>query len=598
MADVNVASEMAGRNRAASIPNSWVETISVAVFASAVSVLHTGFVFGIINNQYHLPIVAGLYNEPQYHDDAFIQSLRYFASGVWLVLSGVEKYFDNIPLLFFILFFLSRLLSFIGFLCCASLLGITERRDKIVFSLIVCFIVLLNGYSYAGTGGLFINYFTHSEIANGTALLSIYSAARGRFAAAAVAVGVTFFINAFFAVWLVLPLVLIGISLLVQRKVTVREFVLRTLVGLVLSMPLAAFVLYGFVSNPEFGTPLGFDYATFLRQYFPGHVLIDSTQLHDLLTLLGVATVGAAGLLWFGRSATQLQVAYLGAILVYVIGIGVPFVTGSPLVLNLHLLRSGTVIHLLAGLAMAALATSWLRRDKAGTFLPACLIVLFLSLDDLASLASILFILAFVFLKVGPGPVPAYQRTTGYLVLASAVIAIWPLSTWYNVKFNRLYTDAVEEWTDVGNWARNATPPTSMFLVPNTPKFDPASESNAADIALSRAVVFEFVSHRRIWIDFRRGGSSMLTPSYYQTWRSRLTDVEGLNSLAERMAYASRNGIGYVVDICQSPKAASGVIYRTKPALCIFDRSQRARDTEGCLSAGALCRLSDPASRS
>jgi hypothetical protein len=304
-------------------------------------------------------------------------------------------------------------------------------------------------------------------------------------------------------------------------------------------------------------------------------VLIDSTQVGDFLALLGVALVGAAGLLWFGRSATQLQAAYLGAILVYVIGIGVPFVTGSLVVLNLHLLRSGTVIHLLAGLAMAALATNWLRRDKEGTFLPACLIVLFLSLGDLVSLASILLILAFVFLKVGPGPAAAYQRRMGYLVLAAVVIAMWPLSIWYNVQFNRLYNDAVEEWTDVGNWARNATPPTSMFLVPNTPKFDPASESSAADIALSRAAVFEFVSHRRIWIDFRRGGSSALTPSYYRTWRSRLTDVEGLNSLAERLAYASRNGIGYVIDICQGPEAGSGALYRTK-RLCVFSTEASA----------------------
>lgn len=569
MADLHIASETICRNRAAGIPNSWVETISVAAVASAVSVLHTGFVFGIINNLYHLPVVAGLYNEPQYHDDAFIQSLRYFASGVWLVLSGAERYFDNVPLLFFILNYLSRLLSFVGFLCCASLLGITERRDKIVFSLILCFIALLNGYSYAGTGGLFINYFTHSEIANGTALLAIYLAARSRFAAAAVAVGVTFFINAFFAVWLVLPLVLIGISLLMQRKVTVREVLSRTLAGLVLCVPLAAFVLYGFVSNPEFGSPFGFDYATFLRQYFPGHVLIDSIQVGDILALLGVTLVGAAGLLWFGRDARQLQVAYLGAILVYGVGVGVPFVTGSHFVLNLHLLRSGTVIHLLAGLAMAALATNWLRRDKEGTFLPACLIVLFLSLDNLASLASILLILTFVFLRVAPGPAPTYQRTMGYLVLAAAVIAVWPLSTWYNAKLNRLYTDAVEEWTDVGNWARNATPPTAMFLVPKTPRFDPASESSLADIALSRAVVFEFISHRRIWIDFRRGGSAMYMPSYHEVWRSRLAEVEGLNSLAERRAYASRNDIGYVIDICQNPEAQSGTIYRTK-RLCVF----------------------------
>ena len=61
----------------------------------------------------------------------------------------------------------------------------------------------------------------------------------------------------------------------------------------------------------------------------------------------------------------------------------------------------------------------------------------------------------------------------------------------------------------------------------------------------------------------------MFTPSYYQTWRSRLTDVEGLNSLDERLAYASRNGIGYVIDICESPEAQNGALYRTK-RLCVF----------------------------
>ena len=91
-------------------------------------------------------------------------------------------------------------------------------------------------------------------------------------------------------------------------------------------------------------------------------------------------------------------------------------------------------------------------------------------------------------------------------------------------------------------------------------------------MALDHQGVFEFVSHRRIWVDFKRGGSVVLTPSYYPTWRSRLTDVEGLNSLAERTDYASRNGIGYVIDICQSPEAPKGVIYRTK-RLCVFSVS-------------------------
>ncbi|MCK1744561.1 hypothetical protein IVA80_28035 [Bradyrhizobium sp. 139] len=567
MADVNVTSDMVCRGRATSIPNSWVETFLVAVFASAISVLRTGFVFGLTSNLYHLPIVAGLYDEPQYHDDGFIQSLRYFASGVWLTLSGVEKYFDNVPLLFFVLFFLSRLVSFVGFLCCASLLGVTERRDKIVFSLILCFIAFLDGYSYAGSGGLFINYFTHSEMANGVALLAIYFAARGRFTAAVVAVGITAFINAFFAAWLLPPLALIGICHLSQRKATIGAISSQVLIGLILCLPLLFVVLRGFLANPEFGHP--FDLANFLRQYFPGHVLIDSTSLGDIFGLSGVTLIGALALFWPKRVAPELRAAYLGAILVYLIGIVLPFVTGSPIILNLHLLRSSTVIHLLAALAIAALATNWLRRDREAAFLPACLVVLFVTFEGWAGLALVTAVLIFGLRTKAPGPAPSYQRTMGYLVLATAVLVAYPLAIWSGVNFSRICNEAVSEWTDIGKWARSNTPLTATFLTPIRPELDGRADVSIADMALDRGSVFEFVSHRRVWVDFKRGGSSVLTPSYYPVWRSRLTDVEGLNSSAERIAYASRNGIGYVIDICQGPAAGNGVIHRTK-RLCVF----------------------------
>ena len=569
MADVNVTSDMVCQGRSTSISTFWAETFPVAAVATALSVLRTGFVFGLTNNLYHLPIVAGLYNEPQYQDDGFIQSLRYFASGVWLVLSGVEKYFDHIPLLFFVLFFLSRLVCFVGFLCCATLLGVTERRDKIVFSLIVCFTAFLDGYSYAGSGGLFINYFTHSEMANGVALLAIYFAARGRYTAAVVAVGITAFINAFFAAWLVPPLVLIGIYHLWQRRTTIGQLSLRVLIGSVLSLPFLLVVLHGFLANPEFGHPLDIDFRSFLRQYFPGHFLIGSTSIGDIVGLLGVTLVGALAFFWPKRVAPELRAAYLGAILVYLIGIVLPSLTGSPILINLHLLRSGTVIHLLAALAIAALATNWLRRDGEATFLPACLVVLFLTFEGWTGPAFVAAVLIFVFRTGVAGPAPSYQRTAGYLVLAITVFAACPLAIRSGVNFNRLCDEAVAEWTDIGRWARLSTPSTAMFLTPRRPELEGRPEVSLADMALDRAGVFEFVSHRRIWVDFKRGGSSVLTPSYYRIWRPRMTDVDGLNSLAERMAYASRNGIGYVVDICQGPETGSGLLYRTK-RLCVF----------------------------
>jgi hypothetical protein len=49
-----------------------------------------------------------------------------------------------------------------------------------------------DGYSSAGVGGLFISYFTHSEVANATILLSIWCAARGRYTEALAFNGATF----------------------------------------------------------------------------------------------------------------------------------------------------------------------------------------------------------------------------------------------------------------------------------------------------------------------------------------------------------------------------------------------------------------------
>jgi hypothetical protein len=575
MTEICIKPGIVGRKRAISIPDTFRETLVVAAIAAALSLLHKGFVFGIENNVFHLPIVAGLYDEPQFRDDIFIQSLRHFSSGVWLLLGNFEKHFGHTQSLFFALTYFSRLLCFVGFLCCASLLGVVDRRDKIVFSLIVCFISFLDGDSYAGTGGLFLNYFTHSEIANGTVLLAIYFAAKNRFAAATAMCGVTFFINAFVAFWLVPLLACVAASLLWERKATLAGIARQTLAGLLPCLILAIPVLSNIVSNPEFGKPLDFDFVSYLYEYFAGHVLIGSISTLSMCGLAAVTLLGAVSLYWFGAGARELQAAYCGAILLYAIGIAVPFVTSAPLVLNLHLLRSSTIIHLLAALATAAVATNWLRRDQEPAFLPGCLIVLSLSVGGLAFSFCILIILSVYFTE----PTQAIQatqrsgafsrRVLGYLALAAVLGIVWPLSTWKNVRFNRLFAESIPEWTAVANWARNSTPSTAMFLVPPRPRDDDTSEPAASDLALSRTAVFEFVSHRRIWVDYKRGAAVMWMPSYYPTWRTRLTEVEALNSLDERMAYATRNGIDYVIDRCNSALGMGEGVFRTG-RLCVF----------------------------
>src|SRR5258708_33098413 len=107
-----------------------------------------------------------------------------------------------------------------------------------------------------------------------------------------------------------------------------------------------------------------------------------------------------------------------------------------------------------------------------------------------------------------------------------------------------------------------------MVLVSTSPRCSCASEPYPSDLALLRTSIFEFVSHRRVWVDYKRGAAVMWMPSYYRVWRTRLAEVEALNSLDQRVAYADRNGIDYVIDRCTPAAGQDGGVFRTE-LLCV-----------------------------
>jgi len=81
-------------------------------------------------------------------------------------------------------------------------------------------------------------------------------------------------------------------------------------------------------------------------------------------------------------------------------------------------------------------------------------------------------------------------------------------------------------------------------------------------------MVFEYASHRRIWVVGKQGGATMLKPSFYKTWRRRESEVEALQSLDEKLAYARANTIDYVIEICGS-KEDGTTIFKTDH-LCVY----------------------------
>ncbi len=559
----------------------WPGFLAAAAAGAAVSLAITGFVFAAGNNLYHLPIVAELYNEPQFAGDRFIQSLRYYSSGVWLLLEGSASFIEP-SRLFFLLALLSRFLSFAGFLACASCAGVKSRKELAFFSGLIAATFLLQGESLAGDGGLFIDCFTHSEIGNGVFLIALYQLLNRRIIAAGALAGALFFVNPFMGVWASFVLAAVFLAQLTRKELALRPAFLRALAGAAFGSAFAVPVIFSMLSNPEFGKPPDFDYMSYLGEYYPDHFLFFEIEASERLYLFFVAAAGAAAFIALGERARLFLVAHSAVCAIYAIGIVAPFLTHSPLVLNMHLLRVSAFIHLLSALAIAALATSWFFGPELKSKPVAALLVILVSLpiaDPLRyvsiSAVAVLLCCSIVFLRRYPGHIIRDKKIYSYAI--SGLIAVWLLSamtiqwrTWRaeNEKIQRWN----EEWRQTAAWARAHTPPDSIFLVPVANWNDKSTPEEEQEGGLNNTM-FEFSSHRRIWVDFKRGAAAMWLPSTYAEWKRRIDEVSVLPSHEDRLRYARAKKLRYVIEVCLRNREKNAIFATSR--LCVYQATSK-----------------------
>jgi len=558
--------------------------LAISAVGALASLIVTGCLVGVRNDLYFLPILGALYDLPQFAHDTFIQSLRHYASGPWMLLSGLANYVP-VSALSLVFGFLSRWLAFLGFGLCAGLLGATARREQILLALLLCATSLLRGQSWAGDGGLFINYFTHSELANGLTLVFLFALIRQHLVLACVLEGLIFFDNAFIAVWDgVMAAAVVGV-LLAQGQLQIGTLVKRIAIGAIPAILLAAPVLLNILHNPDFGKPLDFDYVAFLEEFWPYHFIFHDTPLSDKLNLFLLIVLSFGSFAILGRPGRPFAAGFAGLLGLYVVGIVLPAFTHSPTILNLHLLRDSTILQLLGVLAAMTVTVKWWFSDQPAwsralgpllavvlcvpmrttTFQPVFHLAIACGLLFLSTRPNLPALLPFVRLRDTKLP---------RLIAISLIVIGLGVITASNWATNLRAINWIAEWDRAGHWAREHTAPDSVFLMPTwyfrgaVGRTEPGS---VQDAAILNAGTFQYSAQRRVWVDFRNGAAVMWFPSYHDEWRRKVVEVNRLTDPGKEAAYARRNGITYIIDVCSAGKP--GALQYASERLCIFSVS-------------------------
>ncbi|TZG28610.1 hypothetical protein [Sphingomonas montanisoli] len=526
------------------------------VVGTLLSLAMTGQVAGFRNNIFHLPILAGLPDLPQFAADPYVQSLRYYSSGFWQSLHGLAPGHSGL-ILIDIMALVSRTACIAAFLLCADAIGISRRGERLFFVTLLAFSSLANGYSSAGSHGLFINSFTHSELANASMLLSLWCAWRGRFFGAFAWNGVTFFLNAFMAVWMALPLLAVTLVLVRRGDVAPKALALRMVTGFGAFVLCASPALLGFMGNPELGRPMDHDFLAYLREYFPEHWLIDGSTPRSIAVLLLTATTGIVAswrLSQVDRRAALLIASLAGFIVDWLAGALVPLVAPIPMFINLQFLRGGGGIFLLSALALAALTVVAARDQGEGRRFWAPLLAI--GGCTVRHVLPIALLAAVVMRRRLPSVVTRIRLD---VAAAIALLLVWSALIVRQARENAVERADIAAWTAIGDWARTHSAPDDRFLIPIAnivfvdPPYTPAEPGQGAMV--EGYEVFSTMSERSTFVDVRSGAAALWTPSYYLPWRRRVLAVMALANHDERLAFAVTHRLAYVVDRCGSPNA-------------------------------------------
>ena len=169
-------------------------------------------------------------------------------------------------------------------------------------------------------------------------------AARGRVALALAMNGVTFFLSGFVAVWNAAPLALILGMQLRNGALELENAGPSGRGRLGARRDIRAAGLRNVVANPDYGRPIDFNYVSALLDIWPYHFLIWAQPPSSVVWLVMVTAAAFLAAARMRPGSDFLIAALIGFSAVWLFGAALPWLSQSPALLNLHLLRASSSI--------------------------------------------------------------------------------------------------------------------------------------------------------------------------------------------------------------------------------------------------------------
>lgn len=494
----------------------------VILFFTTASVLSINqYHFGVGDQSITIPFLKAFVNSELYPGDYLLGQIPYYYTYLWKALGlGVKHFGADISVLFFVSYFITVYLTFVGvYLIAKTLFGNREVAFLSVFFLLFS----KPGLASATT----LNSIFLTKVAVLPILLfSIYSFFKGRYMLSFILQGIGFLVHPM-TTFYVIAIIFIS-SIVNLRYIGIKTFLLCITVLIVLASPI---LVWKVLHSPA---SLSLLYAD------PRWIeLLELRSPHHIFPLSwGMGAFFQAGLLlciflisWKHRPKPDYHRVVITFVLTIftMCAVGTIFSEFVPLsvVLNLQLLRS---FQFLVYFAMIYFANYFFTEIQVRENIFDKLVVAVASIGILygatgwkyayvAFLGLAVFLICYHFL---------YRREfllSRYFVLALVVIVLILGSGIYLIRGDFSIDNAQEEkWLDVQVWAKQNTSPNDVFIVPPT------------------LMGFRVESERAIYGDWRDGTLMNFNPSFGYEWFRRMEKLgyregysfeEGFKNLTE-----------------------------------------------------------------